>query len=54
MRKQKSDELNKMITEKDEIINKDLFKKYFQFQGLSDMQEKLPKTLNTQRNRTRN
>ena len=34
-RRQKSDELNKMITEKDEIISKDLFKKYFQFQSLS-------------------
>ena len=37
LRKQRSDELNKMITEKDEIINRDLFKKCFKFQSLSDM-----------------
>ena len=49
MRAQKSDELNKMITEKDEIINRDLFKKYFQFQSLSDMQNNLSKTQNVQK-----
>ena len=51
MGKQKSDEFNKMITKKDEIINKDLFKKYFQFRSLSDMQEKLSKTHNAQKNK---
>ena len=40
MRKQRSDKLNKMITEKDEIINRDLLKKYSQFQSLSDIQKK--------------
>ena len=39
-----------MITEKDEIINKDFFKKYFQLQNLSDMQKKLSATQNTQEN----
>ena len=39
-----------MITEKDQIINKDLFRKYFQFQSLSDMQKKLSKTQNAQEN----
>ena len=41
LRKQKSDELNKIITEKDDITNRRLFKKYFQFQSLSDMQKKI-------------
>ena len=40
-----------MITEKDETINRDLFKKYFQFQSLSDMQEKLSETQNAQKNK---
>ena len=40
-----------MITEKDKIINKDLFKNYFQFQSLSDMQKKLFKTQNAQENK---
>ena len=39
-RRQKSDRFNEMITEKDEIINKELFRKYFQFQSLSDTQER--------------
>ena len=47
LRGQKSDELDKMIAEKDEIINKDLFKKYFhQFESLFDMQKKFFKTQN--------
>ena len=29
MRKQKSDEFNKMITQEDDIINRELFKNYF-------------------------
>ena len=41
LRRQKSAEFNKMISEKDEIINRELFKNYFyQFQSLSDMQKK--------------
>ena len=39
-----------MITEKDEIIKKDLLKKNFQFQSLPDMQKKLSKTQNAQEN----
>ena len=39
MIRQKHDKLNKMIIEKDEIINRDLFKKYFLFHSLSDMQK---------------
>ena len=39
-----------MITEKDEIIDKELFKNYFyQLESLSDMQEKLRKTRNAQK-----
>ena len=50
MRKQKSDELNEMITEKDEIIDKKLFKNYFhQFENLPDMQKKLSQTQNAQK-----
>ena len=50
MRKQKSDELNEMITEKDEIIDKKLLKNYFhQFENLSDMQKKLSQTQNAQK-----
>ena len=51
LRRQKSNELNRMITENDEIISKELFKKKFQFQSLSDMQEKLRKTSNVQKNK---
>ena len=51
LRRQKSDGFNNIITEKDNIINKDLFKKYFhQFESLSDMQKKLSKTKNAQEN----
>ena len=39
-----------MITEKDEIINRDLIKRYSQFQSLCDMQKKLSKTQNAQEN----
>ena len=51
MRRQKPDKLNKMVIEKDEIINSDLFKKYFLFHSLSDMQKKLSKTQNAQKNK---
>ena len=33
------------------IINKELFKRYFQLQSLSDIQENLSKTQNTQENK---
>ena len=47
LRKQKSDEFNKIITKKDEVINRELFKNYFhQFESLSDTQKKLSKTQN--------
>ena len=40
-----------MITEKGEIIDKESFKNYFfQFESLSDMQEKLSETRNAQKN----
>ena len=49
LRKQKSNEFNKMLTEKNEIINRQLFKNYFhQFESLSDMENKLSKTQNAQ------
>ena len=44
-------ELNKLVVEKDKIINKELFKKYFGFQGLIDMQTKLYETKNTDKNK---
>ena len=34
-------ELNRLVLEKGKIINKELFKKYFGFQGLTDMQREL-------------
>ena len=38
----KSDKLNEIITEKDEIINRDLFKNYFFiFESLSEMHKKV-------------
>ena len=40
-----------MITKNEMAMNKELFKKYFQFQNLSDMQESLSKTQNTQENK---
>ena len=49
-RRQKSDELKKMITENDKIIRKELFKNCFQFQSLCDMQKKMYKTKNTKEN----
>ena len=48
-RRQKSDRFNEMITKKHDIINKDLFRKYFQFQSLFDMQKSLSKTQNAQK-----
>ena len=44
-------ELNKLVVEKDKIINKELFKKYFGFQSLIDMQTKLYETKNTDKNK---
>ena len=43
-------EFNKQIVEKDKSINKKLFKKYFRFQSLVDMQKHLYKTKNTEEN----
>ena len=40
-----------MIIENSKIIAKELFKSYFQFQSLSDMQKKLYKTRNAQGNK---
>ena len=37
-------ELNRLVVEKDKIIKKELFKKYFGFQGLIDMPRELYKT----------
>ena len=36
-------ELNRLVVEKGKIINKELFKKYFRFQDLIDMQRELYK-----------
>ena len=44
-------ELNKLVIRKGEIINKELFKKYFGFQSLIDMQRELYKTKNTDKNK---
>ena len=41
-------ELNRLVVEKGKIINKKLFKKYFGFQDLTDMQRELYK--NTDKN----
>ena len=51
LRRQKSDELNKIITENDKIISKELFKNYFQFRSLSDMQKELYETKNIEENK---
>ena len=51
LKRQKSDELNEMITEKDNTIKKELFKKHFNFQNLSDMQKSLSKTQGTRANK---
>ena len=40
----------RLLSEKDEIINKELFKQYFKFQSLIDMQKNLYKTKSTYRN----
>ena len=51
LRIQRSDKLNEIITEKDEIINKELSKNYFhQFESLSGIQKKLFQTQNAQEN----
>ena len=39
-----------MIIENDKIISKEIFKNYFKFQSLSDMQNNLYETRNTQEN----
>ena len=40
----------RLLSEKDKIINKELFKQYFKFQSLIDMQKNLYKTKSTYRN----
>ena len=41
-----------MITEKDEIINRELFKNYFhKFESFSDMEKQLSKTQNAEKNK---
>ena len=51
LKRQKSDELNEMITEKENIINKELLKRQFGFQNLYNMQNVLSKTQGTPSNR---
>ena len=46
-----ADELNKLVVQKDKIINKELFKMYFGFQSLIDIQGELYKTKNTDKNK---
>ena len=41
LRRQESNKLNKIITKKDKITDKNLFTKHFQFRSLSDMQKPL-------------
>ena len=43
--------LNRLVFEKDKIINKVLFEKYFGFQGLIDMQRELYKTKSMDKNK---
>ena len=50
--KQKYNKLDKMIIRNDKIISKELFKNYFfNFESLFDMQEKLGKTKNAQKDK---
>ena len=51
MERQRSDEFNELITEKDNIINKDLFQNYFRFKSLSAMKGGLYETKNTKQNK---
>ena len=44
-------QLNRLFVEKEKIINKELFKRYFGFQGLIDMEKELYKTKNTDKNK---
>ena len=44
-------EFNRPVVEKDKIMNKELLKKHFGFPGLIDMQRKLYKTKNRQKER---
>ena len=44
-------ELNRLLAGKDKIISKKLFKRYFEFQSLIDMQKELYKTKNTDKNK---
>ena len=53
MRKQKSNELNELIAENDKIIDRNLFKKYFGYDCLSDMQADLYETRNISLNETK-
>ena len=43
-------QLNRLFVEKEKIINKELFKRYFGFQDLIDMEKELYKTKNTDKN----
>ena len=45
--KNTANELNKLVVEKDKIINKELFTQYFKFQILIDMLKDLYKAKNT-------
>ena len=44
-------QLNRLFVEKEKIINKELFKRYFGFQDLIDMEKELYKTKNTDKNK---
>ena len=44
-------QLNRLFVEKEKIINKELFKRYFRFQGLIDMEKELYKTKNIDKNK---
>ena len=53
LRKQEHNELNELIAENDRIIDKDLFKRYFGYDSLSDMQADLYKAKNISSNETK-
>ena len=51
MKKNISNGLIELVAEKDWIIDQDLFKKYFGFKSLIDMQNNLYETRNTSKNK---
>ena len=53
MRRQEYNKLNELIAKNDRIIDRDLFKRYFGYDSLSDMQADLYETRNISANETK-